>query len=82
MKEDPGATSNKGHEEELMLIVSKSKELGLKVPPGIYAELGLFAMENGDNGQGLNYFNLEKSEYPESKVLMDRVIQEQQQGSN
>ena len=75
VKKNPGEASNAAHEEELLSIVEKSKDMNLRVPPGIYAELGVYAMERGDNNAANNYFRLEQEIYPEGAVLMKRALQ-------
>lgn len=74
IKKEPGDSSKAAHEKELNSIVQKSKELNLRVPPGIYAELGLFAMERGDDNAAQNYFGLEQSTYPEGAILMQQTL--------
>lgn len=71
---NPGEGSSNKHQKELQKIVEKSKELNLKVPPGIYAELGMYAKKNGNDGAADNYFRLEKAEYPEFRILMKNVL--------
>lgn len=73
VKKEPGEASHGAHEQELLSIVKISKERNLRVPPGVYAELGVYALERGDQGVAKNYFNLEKEAYPESEVLMQRI---------
>jgi hypothetical protein len=77
VKKDPGDASNAAHEEELQSIVEKSKEMNLRVPPGIYAELGLYAIERGDQNAAQNYFRLEQETYPEGTILMQRILNNQ-----
>lgn len=80
VKKEPGEKSNKAHEKELQSIVEKSKQQSLKVPPGVYAELGIFAMERGDSNASTNYFRLELESYPESRTLMQRSLNIQNNG--
>ena len=77
VKKEPGEASNAAHEEELRSIVEKSKELNLRVPPGVYAELGLYAIERGDQNAAQNYFRLEQDTYPEGSILMQRILNNQ-----
>lgn len=72
-KKNPGEESYKAHQNELLSIVEKSKEKNLKVPPGVYAELGLYAMDHGDSNAADNYFRLEQETYPEAGTLMKAV---------
>ena len=60
VKKEPGEASNLAHEKELQSIVNKSNEMNLRVPPGVYAELGLYAMERGDSDAAKSYFGLEQ----------------------
>jgi hypothetical protein len=73
VKKNPGDETKKAHQIELQSIVEKSKEKNLRVPPGIYAELGMYAKELGDDSAAKQYFNLEQETYPESGPLMKRV---------
>ncbi len=75
VKKEPGEATHAAHEKELQSIVEKSNELNLKVPPGIYAELGLYAMERGDQNAAQSYFGLEQDTYPEGAALMQRTLQ-------
>lgn len=66
-------TMNK-HKECLLDIVQKSNEKGLRVPPGIYCELGYTLLQEGKKEEGIKYLALEKETYPESAVLVDRLM--------
>ena len=46
------------------------------VAPGLLAELGYLHLEDGDADQALQCFQEERSLFPESRVLMDRVIRQ------
>jgi hypothetical protein len=74
VKKEPGEASNKAHEKELLSIVEKSNDRNLKVPPGVYAELGIFAKERGDLNASANYFRMEQDTYSEGSTLMQRVL--------
>ena len=76
VKKEPGEASNAAHEEELQSIVEESKDMNLRVPPGIYAELGLYAIEQGDNDAAQNYFRLEQETYPEGAILMQHTLKD------
>jgi len=62
------------HISEMESIVAESKEEGKRVPPGLYGEMGYMYMKTNKKGKAVEYFNLEKTLYPESRVLMDRMI--------
>jgi len=76
VKKEPSEASNAAHKEELESIVEKSKNMNLRVPPGVYAELGLYAMEAGDEATAKNYFRLEQETYPEGSILMQHVLKD------
>jgi hypothetical protein len=76
VKKEPSEATSLAHEQELQSIVEKSKEMNLKVPPGIYAELGLYAMERADNNAAQNYFRLEQESYPEGAILMQHTLKD------
>ena len=44
------------------------------VAPGLLAELGYLHLEAGDTAEALRYFQEERERFPESAVLMNRVI--------
>ena len=48
--------------------------MNLRVPPGVYAELGLYAMERGDSKAAQSYFGLEQDTYPEGAALMQKTL--------
>ena len=74
VKKEPGVLSNQSHENELLSIVDESKTRNLKVPPGVYAELGIFALGRGDDIAAANYFRMEQDVYPEAAILMQRSL--------
>lgn len=73
VKKESDANSRQVHERELLSLVEEAKKKSLRVPPGIYAELGIYAMERGDKAAGNNYFSLEEKTYPEGSALMQRA---------
>lgn len=69
------------HVEELFHIVDKSNEKGLKVPPGIYAEIGYIKEKQGQHTESEKYFLLESEAYPESKPFIERLIADNKKGT-
>ncbi|MCB2183107.1 MAG: DUF4810 domain-containing protein [Desulfobulbaceae bacterium] len=63
------------HKQELEKIVAESKVRNLPVPPGIYAELGYINFKANNSQEAIKLFQTETQLYPESKHLMDRLIQ-------
>ena len=55
--------------------IQKTKGKGLAVPPGLYAHLGLLYLQENNSQKAIEYFQLERQVYPESTVLMDRLLQ-------
>ena len=54
--------------------IEKAKAKNLAVPPGLYAHLGLQYLNMNDAPRAIQYFELERQVYPESTVLMDRLL--------
>jgi hypothetical protein len=75
VKSNPGDASNSAHEQELHSILKICREMNLRVPPGVYAELGVFAKQRGDDNSAHKYFRLELNTYPEGAILMNRLLQ-------
>ena len=61
-----------GHEfaQKLKAEIDNAEQHGKKVPPGIYAEYGGMLLEAGDRATAAQYFQKEKTTWPESTVLM------------
>ena len=62
------------HVQVLENIVTESKARNLRVPPGVYAELGYVYLTRNNPAKSIELFTLEKQTYPESAVLMDCLI--------
>lgn len=62
------------HVQVLEKIVTESNTRNLRVPPGVYAELGYVYASRNNPGKAIELFRLEKQTYPESTLLMDRLI--------
>lgn len=72
---NPSDESLLEHKQMLEKIVEESKQKSLRVPPGIYAELGYIYFRTNDSKTAIQYFQLEEQVYPESKHMMTRLIQ-------
>lgn len=55
--------------------IEKAKAKNRAVPPGLYAHLGLLHLNLNNPQRAAEYFELERQVYPESTVLMDRLLQ-------
>jgi len=73
-KKSPDEKNRATHIAELNSIIQKSQTLNLKVPPGIYAELGMYTIEDGNRAKANEYFNLELGTYPESKAMINQIL--------
>ena len=60
-------------EKELLETIAKGEKKGT-VPPGVYAELGYLLMSNQRAGEAIGWFEKEKQAFPESAVLMNKMI--------
>lgn len=59
--------------ENLAATIAKGEQTGA-VPPGIYAEYGYVLYSIGRNADAISYFEKEKKTWPESALLMDKMI--------
>jgi hypothetical protein len=73
-KKNPCSESTAAHKEVLEKIIVESEKRNLRVPPGIFAELGYIYGEENNAKKAIELFKLEKQTYPESTILMDRLI--------
>lgn len=73
-RKEPGPETLLKHREELDKIVKQSSIKSLKIPPGVYAELGYIYFRQNNFEEAINYFQLEKKLYPESHVFMKRLV--------
>lgn len=59
--------------DDLKDIITKSEASG-RVPPGIFAEYGYVLYGQGNIPEAIEYFKKEKTQWPESNVLMVKMI--------
>lgn len=73
-KKNEGTETLVQHQAVLEKIITESKDLNTRIPPGVCAELGyLYAAQNRSQ-EAIQLFVQEKHIYPESTILMDRLI--------
>lgn len=70
----PEKTSPQEQIAELEKDIEKAKAKNAAVPPGLYAHLGLLNLNINNGPRAIQYFELERQTYPESTVLMDRLL--------
>ncbi|MBU2226543.1 MAG: DUF4810 domain-containing protein [Proteobacteria bacterium] len=72
-KKHPSDQSNLGHQQALENIIEESGKNNLRIPPGVYAELGYVYFRQNKKDLAIQNFKMEKQLYPESTLLMDRL---------
>ena len=70
----PEKTSPQEQIAKLEKDIEKAKANNAAVPPGLYAHLGLLNLNLNNGPRAVEYFELERQVYPESTVLMDRLL--------
>lgn len=75
-KKNPSETTRTAHIKELNTIIANAATgyVVRKVPPGVYAELGFLYLQDNQFVNAKKCFDSEVALYPESKVLMTRLI--------
>jgi len=73
-RKDLGVESLAAHKEVLENIIEESTNQNLRVPPGVCAELGYLYAAQNNTRKAVDLFQMEKQTYPESTILMDRLI--------
>lgn len=74
MYSEPGAADPLEQIQMLSEDVERAAAQGQLVPPGIHAHLGYMYLLNGEPDRALEQFDLEKTEYPESTVFIDGMV--------
>lgn len=73
---DPNEKNLAEHQVQLETIIKQSEEKNLRVPPGVFCELGyIYALKNNSK-EAIYLFEMEKQTYPESTIFMDNMIQQ------
>lgn len=70
----PEKTSPQEQIAKLEKDIEKAKAKNEAVPPGLYAHLGLLNLNLNNGPRAIEYFELERQVYPESTILMDRLL--------
>lgn len=69
-----GNYSPEEHISKLEADFEVAKSRDKPVPPGYHAQLGMLYFQADKPDQALDSFAAEKSQFPESKLFMDRLI--------
>ena len=72
-KQTPNKENLEKHKLEILNIISKSKELNKKVPPGICCEYGYILAKEGKKEEAKKYFALEIQAYPEVEEFIKKL---------
>ena len=70
---EPSKESLEAHVSELNRIIDESNKKELRVPPGIYAELGYSLSKLGRGAESEQYFQMEGELYPESRAFIEKI---------
>lgn len=81
-KKKPGAETLAEHKEVLENIIEESTKREMRIPPGVCAELGYIYAAQNNNKKAIELFNKEKKTYPESSLLMERLISQTETRTN
>ncbi|MBZ2170561.1 DUF4810 domain-containing protein [Nitratidesulfovibrio sp. SRB-5] len=73
-RKNPAQEQQDKHVKAMEDIVAKSEQRNLRVPPGIFAELGYVHLKAGQMAEARKYFEAENRLYPESKVFTTRLL--------
>lgn len=79
-KKNPDDKTLAAHKKSLLDIIDKSPKQNRPVPPGVYAEYGYLLLKEGKENEGFEFLSKEETQYPESKLFVQRLRQEFQGG--
>ena len=66
----------------LRSTISEAEQRQQRVPPGVFADYGFLLYTRGDKAGAIAYFQKERTLYPESTALMNKLIEKIQQKDN
>lgn len=83
MKKDAGIETAGEWKVALENIITESNQEVLRVPPGVYANLGYIHLKANNTEKAISYFEKEQETYPESEIFMRNLIKKSNlQGNN
>ena len=85
LKQNGDAESSAKWKTSLEESIAKSNARAIRVPPGIYANLGYLYLKVNDIKKAISFFEAEKALYPEASMFMDNLIKKaelMQEGRN
>lgn len=66
-------------EVHLQESFAEAQKTSQRVPPGLYADYGFMLYKRGDKSGAITAFEQEKKQYPESALLMTKLIERVEQ---
>lgn len=75
LKQEAGDEHYAEWKASLEEILELSKKRAIRVPPGVYANLGYIHLKQNNEEKAIQFFEQEKSIYPEAVKFMDTLIQ-------
>lgn len=76
----PSEQTLAAHADELERVIEESAERGLRVPPGIHAELGYIRANQGNDALAMAHYQSEMRLYPESRLFLERLTAQAKPG--
>ena len=70
----PGSADPRAQLDKLEADYQQARSQNMRMPPGWHAHVGYLYYQLGDRDQARQQFLTEKAEFPESTVLMDRLL--------
>ena len=64
--------------ERLQQVIQEARSQGGTAPPGVQAEYGQALWETGNATGAIEWFKRESADWPESRVLMEKMIRNAQ----
>ena len=74
LKQTGDAESTEKWKTSLEESIEKSNARAIRVPPGIYTNLGYLYLKVNNTQKAISFFEAEKALYPESSIFMDNLI--------
>jgi len=74
-KKSPSDETFAKHVESLQNIIKYSTENNMKVPPGVYAEMGYYMLVAKKPDEATKFFKLESQNFTESTIFMEKLIE-------
>lgn len=73
-KKEPTEENYLKLKESIEDVIEHSEQNGIKVPPGVFANLGYLNLLENNSDMAIKFFKNEKELYPEATGFMDRMI--------